>query len=411
MPRQPRYIDLFSGCGGLSLGLHMAGWRGIFAVEKSPDAFETLKHNLIDKRNHFDWPKWLKQSNHDINDVLIKHKPRLKALRGRVDMVVGGPPCQGFSTAGLRKESDVRNGLIRSYLKFIMYVRPKMIFFENVKGFTLQFKKNKSRSRKLKSKGIAYSDYVVRVLSFLGYDVYGKMVNFGAFGVPQKRTRFILVAVRKDVAAKKQKGARAFFQLIKKCKKGFLLDRELPLNPTLGNAISDLLNSNGVVPTSERPGFSTGVYTTIRSKYQKYMRHDCNLPAPDSHSFANHTKDVKSRMRYIIKHQTPNKNLNETIREKFHLNKHTVILLDSSSKAPTITTLPDDYIHYSEPRILTVREYARIQSFPDWFQFQGKYTTGGKQRTKEVPRYTQVGNAIPPLFAEQSGVILKQLVQ
>lgn len=80
-------------------------------------------------------------------------------------------------------------------------------------------------------------------------------------------------------------------------------------------------------------------------------------------------------------------------------------------KTPTITSLPDDYIHYCEPRIFTVREYARIQSFPDWFEFQGKYTTGSKERVKEVPRYTQIGNAIPPLFAEQSGIVLKNIVQ
>ena len=85
--------------------------------------------------------------------------------------------------------------------------------------------------------------------------------------------------------------------------------------------------------------------------------------------------------------------------------------MDGNDKSPTITTLPDDYIHYCEPRILTVREYARLQSFPDWFQFKGKYTTGGKVRTKEVPRYSQIGNAIPPLFGEQSGLILKELIQ
>jgi DNA (cytosine-5)-methyltransferase 1 len=72
--------------------------------------------------------------------------------------------------------------------------------------------------------------------------------------------------------------------------------------------------------------------------------------------------------------------------------------------------LPDDYIHYSEPRILTVREYARIQSFPDWFKIKGKYTTGGKMRTKEVPRYSQIGNAIPPLFAEQAGLVIKEML-
>lgn len=90
----------------------------------------------------------------------------------------------------------------------------------------------------------------------------------------------------------------------------------------------------------------------------------------------------------------------------FNIKKHTIIPLDGPGKCPTITTLPDDYIHYCEPRILTVREYARIQSFPDDFEFKGKYTTGGKIRTQEVPRYSQIGNAIPPLFGEQAGVIL-----
>ena len=76
---------------------------------------------------------------------------------------------------------------------------------------------------------------------------------------------------------------------------------------------------------------------------------------------------------------------------------------------PTLTTLPDDYIHYSEPRILTVREYARIQSFPDDYVFCGKYTTGGKRRVLEVPRYSQIGNAIPPLFGELAGKALMEM--
>jgi DNA (cytosine-5)-methyltransferase 1 len=73
-------------------------------------------------------------------------------------------------------------------------------------------------------------------------------------------------------------------------------------------------------------------------------------------------------------------------------------------------SIPDDYIHYSEPRILTVREYAIIQSFPDWYEFREAYTTGGKRRTEQVPRYTQIGNAIPPLFAEHVGNVLKELL-
>src|SRR5688500_6027603 len=118
------YIALFSGCGGLSLALHSAGWKGVFASETRSAASRALAFNLINKRKHFDWPAWLPQQNHDINEVLQNYKENLIELKGKVDLVTGGPPCQGFSTAGLRKENDVRNGLIRSYLRFIMYVRP-----------------------------------------------------------------------------------------------------------------------------------------------------------------------------------------------------------------------------------------------------------------------------------------------
>ena len=97
------------------------------------------------------------------------------------------------------------------------------------------------------------------------------------------------------------------------------------------------------------------------------------------------------------------------MKERFNLKKRTVIPLSGQTPTPAITTLPDDYIHYCEPRIFTVREYARIQSFNDWYEFKGKYTTGGKRRTQEVPRYSQIGNAIPPLFGEQAGLILNKL--
>jgi len=97
------------------------------------------------------------------------------------------------------------------------------------------------------------------------------------------------------------------------------------------------------------------------------------------------------------------------LRTKYDLKKRSITPLDENVVCPTITSLPDDYIHYAEPRVLTVRECARIQSFPDDFEFRGKYTSGGDRRSREVPRYTQVGNAIPPLFAELAGYVLKQL--
>ena len=137
MQQQFNYIDLFAGCGGLSLGLHLSGWRGVFAIEKSPFAFATLKYNLIDNRNHFDWPKWLPISNHDINEILLKHSTQLAELQGNIDLVVGGPPCQGFSMAGKRVENDVRNQLVFSYVQFIKLIQPKVVLFENVKGLSL----------------------------------------------------------------------------------------------------------------------------------------------------------------------------------------------------------------------------------------------------------------------------------
>ncbi len=232
MTKKLTYIDLFAGCGGLSLGLHNAGWKGLFAVEKSPDAFSTLKYNLIEKKNHFTWPEWLPQTNADINDLLANYRKQLNGLQGKVDLIVGGPPCQGFSTAGRRKENDVRNGLIKSYLQFILLVRPKLIFFENVKGFTLKFEKNKSKGR-------AYSQYVLKELKSLGYEVEGRMIDFSKFGIPQKRTRFILVGIRKDIAEKNSIKPSIFFSDMIRNKRQFLANKGLPQNPNLGSAISD----------------------------------------------------------------------------------------------------------------------------------------------------------------------------
>lgn len=400
MSNKKTYIDLFSGCGGLSLGLHNAGWKGAFAIEKSEDAFKTLEHNLIKKKKHFDWPTWLEQKHHDINEVLENHSENLISLRGKVDLVAGGPPCQGFSMAGRRIENDSRNDLINSYIKFIELVKPKLIFFENVKGFTLGFKNNDT-------KGIAYSTYVLEKLENLGYSVKGQLIDFSKFGIPQKRTRFILVGIQNDYLNKNSKiNKDTFFEEIKNNKEKFLINKKLVVNPTLENAISDLLQSKGQIE-SDTPNFKAGVYGEATSEYQKYVRkHMKNESKVDSHRFAKHTEIVKNRFQIAL-----NENLSSSMfRERFQLKKSSTKILEGNKPTPTITTLPDDYIHYCEPRIMTVREYARIQSFPDTYQFKGKYTTGGKRRTQEVPRYSQIGNAIPPLFGEQAGIILKSLL-
>lgn len=394
-----RYIDLFSGCGGLSLGLHNAGWEGLFAIEKSVDAFETLEHNLINKLNHYNWPEWLPVKAYDINDILSKFRKNLIGLRGSVDMVAGGPPCQGFSMAGRRKEDDSRNKLINSYISFIKLVKPKIIFFENVRGFTISFKDNADR-------GKIYSEHVIKALDKAGYNVQGKLVDFSNYGIPQKRTRFILVGIKKSIDSDNSI-TNIFFENINDSKSEFLKTKGLNIPVSLEEAISDLLEKNGTVESPDSKNFKAGKYSKAITKYQQLMR--CRKykgTVPDSHRFVNHSKKIQERFQYAIDNELGPKEY----QLYFNLSKSGTKKLLGDEPTSTLTTLPDDYIHYCEPRILTVREYARIQSFPDSYEFKGRYTTGGKFRVQEVPRYSQVGNAIPPLFVEQCGCVLKELI-
>jgi len=402
------YIDLFAGCGGLSLGFfNSREWKAQFAIEKSPDAFETLRYNLIDKLDHFDWPKWLPKSNHDINDIIEHYADNLRSLRGSIDLVAGGPPCQGFSTAGRRIENDTRNKLIESYVKFIRLVQPKLIFFENVKGFTQKFDKNKVKGR-------IYSEYVKKSLrrvmkkeGFPGYVVYGKLIDFSEFGVPQKRTRFILVGIRNDLETTYK--PKDFFDFLISNKKYFAESKGINVVNNLEDAISDLLRTEETdCPDSK--GFKSGLYNQASSNYQKLLRQGYSENIPDSHRFAKHSNKTVEKFEYLLQYAEKGKSLSREIKEKYNLKKRTIIPLDGNKPTPTITTLPDDYIHYREPRIFTVREYARIQSFNDWYKFRNKYTTGGDRRTQEVPRYSQIGNAIPPLFGEQAGLVLNKIL-
>lgn len=406
MKERKRYtvIDLFSGAGGLSLGLYQAGWHGLFAIEKNAFAFETLKCNLIDNKKHFDWPEWLPLMPHDINEVLKNYSRQLKDLKGTVDLVAGGPPCQGFSMAGKRVKDDVRNQLVFSYIKFIKIVQPKMLLFENVKGFTYAFNKNKRNDVD------SYSHKVISALEGLGYNVKPHVIDFSEYGVPQRRTRFILVGIRKDIGSPDM-----FENMLQKNRESFLKEKGIRSKVTLREAISDLLRSNGTMPTPDRKGFLSGKYGNEElSDFARLMRGDypCEHGIPNSHSFARHSADkLNCYKRLLADCPTRGKRIDGKARDEWGIRQRGIIVLDPDAVSPTITGQPDDYLHYSEPRIMTVRECARIQSFPDWYEIKKKYTTGGKMRRIEVPRYSQVGNAIPPLFAEQAGIVLKQILQ
>ena len=402
MAEQTKYtvIDLFAGCGGLSLGLYLAGWHGLFAIEKNAFAFEALKYNLIDNKHHFDWPEWLPQTNLDINDVLKKYSKQLKALRGKVDLVAGGPPCQGFSMAGQRVEDDVRNQLVFSYINFIKLVRPKILLFENVKGFTYAFDKKSNKDAE------PYSHKVIRELQKLGYNVKDFVIDFSNYGVPQRRKRFILVGIQKKVGSPEQ-----FEDMLMQNRELFLKEKGLSTSATIADAISDLLRSNGEKPTPDRKGFMSGLYGEGElSAYEKLLRGDYpeTHEVPDSHSFAHHTEEKRTcYKRLLAEYPVRGKRIDGKAREPWGIHQRGLTVLNPKEISPTITGLPDDYLHYQEPRVMTVRECARIQSFPDWYEIKKKYTTGGKMRKFEVPRYSQIGNAIPPLFAEQAGRIIQ----
>ena len=402
---RPIVIDIFAGCGGLSLGLYQSGWQGLFAIEKNKNAFDTLNHNLIKNKGHFSWPTWLPKSNLDIVEVTNRFEKELCALRGSIDLVAGGPPCQGFSMAGKREEKDIRNQMVFSYIKFVDLVRPKLLLFENVKGFTYAFNKKEN------PEAVPFSQIVVNRLCSIGYNVDSQIIDFSEFGIPQRRKRFILVGVFNG----KDGAASNFFTFLKKHRDQFLWKLNLPIRPTVSDAISDLLRSNGELPTPDRKKFYSGIYGAESSAYQVFLRKDTKSGpqfVPNSHSFARHSDNkIKCFEKLLAECPVRGKRLNKEMREKWGIRQRSITILNPNSTSPTITGLPDDYLHYSEPRIMTVRECARIQSFPDWYEFKSKYTSGGDLRKLEVPRYSQVGNAIPPLFARQAGEVLKEMLK
>jgi DNA (cytosine-5)-methyltransferase 1 len=221
--------------------------------------------------------------------------------------------------------------------------------------------------------------------------------------VPQGRKRFILVGMRGG-------DAKSFFSNLRARKGRFLKSKGIMDTISTMEALSDLEKKHGEISSQETPNFNMGVYSSPKSNYQKLLRQKIvgRDLLPDSHRFTNHSAKIIGKFKYILENAKRNKSIDESIKSRFNTKKRSVTALDKNKPSPTLTTLPDDYVHYSEPRILTVREYARLQSFDDSFEFKGKYTTGGDRRVKEVPRYTQIGNAIPPLFGEQvGGVFLK----
>ncbi|NWK94540.1 DNA (cytosine-5-)-methyltransferase [Sphingobium lactosutens] len=399
----PVYVDAFAGCGGLSLGLDRAGWSGLFAIEKDESAFQTLQENFLGdaSRYRYTWPDWLEKKPWTVEALLSEHIEQLRQLSGKVDLLAGGPPCQGFSSAGRRKADDPRNALVERYLELVDVLKPRLILLENVKGFTQDFKANTKNGRSARENVAAQ---ITRRLS-ASYHVQSILLKASDYGVPQARPRFILVGVRIDSDL-----SDSPLDLLDQTRDEVLRSLNLPLKSTASDALSDLeIGRNPLINCPDSKGFEAIGYVGPLTPFQRWCRDGSDTP-PSSTRLANHRAPIRERFAEIIEmcreQQRSTRSLSQAMRDQFGLKKLATRVLDPKEPSPTVTSMPDDLIHYSEPRTLTVRENARLQTFPDWFKFCGKYTTGGLRRRVEVPRFTQVANAVPPLLAQILGTRL-----
>lgn len=403
-------IDLFAGCGGLSLGLKEAGWSGIFAIERDPMAFDTLSQNFLVSGAPYasfaDWPLWLPKTNHDIVALLKDESVRthLRSLRGAVTMIAGGPPCQGFSVGGRRDGADERNSLVYQMLDMVELVRPRVVLVENVEGIARRFVARPGAA------STSIADAVIERLSALGYTSFFDVLDASRFGVPQARRRVVIVGIQ-DCSMSPDSLKMTFDAILNKSAVDVRQHWGLheTRNVTAKEAIGDL--TGGVkAACPDSPEFESALYTKAASAYARAMRRGKKTGSiPNSHRFSKHGERIQAL--YNLAHQTqPPGRLSKAFLLENNTKKDKKVLIDASAVVSTITTHPDEFIHYAEPRNITVREMARFQSFPDDFHFHGRYTINGPRRKHDVARCSQVGNAVPPLMAEGVGLALRNLL-
>lgn len=406
------YIDFFSGCGGLSLGLGLADWEGVFAIEKDPMAFMTFKRNLIDDdslHRHFcDWPDWLTKEPHAIEDILEDEATcqQFRKLAETVTLVAGGPPCQGFSVAGARNGKDPRNLLVFKQIEAIRLLKPKFALVENVGGFERKFV-----TKPTEEGCISVAEEAIQELYDAGYNVGKVIINAAEFGVPQLRQRVILFAISKEYAGlidskRLLEDALSIVAIEQRKELGLPVNRYV----NIAEALSDL-SGDEIVDDPEFPGYKTCKYLPPQSVYQEMMRKNTKgWETPTSHRFNKHSQKVIDLFDLAHRTQKPGRLSKEFLYENgCHSNKRFV--LDLEEPCSTVTTAPEELIHYKHPRVVTLREMARIQSFPDDYTFYGRYTLNGPARGIDVPRNAQIGNAIPPLVGRAIGKAIQLIAE
>ncbi len=436
----PYAIDLFSGAGGMSEGILQAGFHILFSSDINEQVEATYKNRheqlgLIQNYNtHYERidirdlnGNFIMESIKKLEDTSIPDDPD-------IDAIFGGPPCQGFSLAGKRKQNDPRNFLFKEYLRLVDEIRPKYVIMENVEGFmTTKLYNFIGVKDDLYSGNQLITKILLAEFTKIGYKTLEpKILDASDYGVPQKRNRAIFIAYSPDFIAPKYPVAT------------HRISRKIKVVDAIGDLISD---------SKKRKKYNP-IKTTFQLEScngRTRMISGSNLPPANkllNHEFSKHEEYIVERFS-LYKKGEDTSNLRKRISDKGislkrkpHLlkllsdqlshvynddeliqifrkgsaskemidilltKKNNRKKLDPLSCSSTIVTLPDDYISPFENRTLSVREMARLQSFDDSFEFLGKRTTGGLRRRTEIPQYSQVGNAVPPLL---SAAIAKEI--
>lgn len=372
MSGRPLAIDLFCGAGGITLGLMNAGFEVVFASDISPACAATHQRNFPSVRFHHGDIQQL-----DGGDVLRQ----LGLVPGELDLLIGGPPCQGFSILGQRQLDDPRNGLFGEFIRVAGEMRPKAIVIENVPGLATLH-------------GGVILEWIGHSFRELGYNVECAELLAAQYGVPQMRWRMFFVAWRNDLGLtpigfpQPTHGRLGIGDLVpnrtvtKEQSDGFL---------TIRDAIGDLppVNSGEQTTSYDRPP---------QGAYQEAMR---RFAGPSLHNhYAPRLSAVNIQR---IQHLQPGQDWRDLPRELLPAGMQRALLKDHTRRfrrmtwdgvaRSIITRFRDpksgEYSHPEQTRTISIREAARIQSFPDWFVFEGTNTE----------QYDQVGNAVPVLLA------------
>lgn len=344
-------LDLFCGAGGLSLGFQLAGYNIVGGIDFKEDAIATHHLNF-------------KHSKSICGDITqISDEEVIKSFGNKkIDVIIGGPPCQGFSAGNRQQiENDPRNKLFFEFIRFVKILKPKAIVIENVRQILTKdngFAKNK----------------IFEILEELNYNVDVRVLIASEYGVPQNRSRAVFIGVKKEIG-------NINYDNIKKSKK----------TVTVKDAIGDLYDLENC---NERVILSKPV-----TPFQKYARSKNNMITNHEPKYPN--KEVQERIKYVP--QGGNwQNVPQHLWKVQRNNRHSSAYrrLDENKPSITIDTGHMNYFHPIYNRVPTVRESARLQSFPDDFQFVGTPTS----------QLRQVGNAVPPLMAKAIANLIKEVL-